>query len=83
MELVKPVHPTADINFLKAKIGSLSSTYKRERKKVEDSQRSGAAADDVYVPRLWYHHSLRFFVRPDRTQAIAINTSFNTSFNIS
>ncbi|PIO26060.1 hypothetical protein AB205_0049430 [Aquarana catesbeiana] len=60
LELVKPVYPTADINYLKDKIGSLRSTYNRERKKVQDSQRSGAAADDVYAPRLWYYDRLRF-----------------------
>ncbi|PIO26792.1 hypothetical protein AB205_0016290 [Aquarana catesbeiana] len=60
LELVKPVYPTADITYLKDKIGSLRSTYNRERKKVQDSLRSGASADDVYVPRLWYYNSLRF-----------------------
>ncbi|XP_073453653.1 uncharacterized protein [Aquarana catesbeiana] len=60
LEIVKPVYPMADINYLKAKIGGLRSTYNRERKKVLDSQRSGASADDVYVPRLWYYNSLRF-----------------------
>ncbi|XP_073448998.1 uncharacterized protein [Aquarana catesbeiana] len=60
LELVKPVVPTATIPYLKAKIGGLRSTYLRERKKVTDSQRSGAAADDVYVPRLWYYERLRF-----------------------
>ncbi|PIO28641.1 hypothetical protein AB205_0005670, partial [Aquarana catesbeiana] len=60
LELVKPVYPTADITYLKAKIGGLRSTYNKERKKVQDSQRFGASADDVYVPRLWYYHSLHF-----------------------
>ncbi|PIO11624.1 hypothetical protein AB205_0126800 [Aquarana catesbeiana] len=60
LELVMPVVPTATIPYLKAKIGGLRSTYLRERKKVTDSQRSGAAADDVYVPRLWYYERLRF-----------------------
>ncbi|PIO10235.1 hypothetical protein AB205_0009490 [Aquarana catesbeiana] len=60
LELVKPVVPTATIPYLKNKIGVLRSTYPRERKKVTDSQRSGAAADDVYVPRLWYYERLRF-----------------------
>ncbi|PIO11972.1 hypothetical protein AB205_0092890, partial [Aquarana catesbeiana] len=60
LELVKPVVPTATIPYLKAKIGGLRSTDLRERKKVTDSQRSGAAADDVYVPRLWYYERLRF-----------------------
>ncbi|PIO25278.1 hypothetical protein AB205_0039780 [Aquarana catesbeiana] len=60
LELVKLVYPTEDINYLKAKIGCLRSTYNRERKKVQDSQRTRAAADDVYIPRLWYYNSLRF-----------------------
>ncbi|PIO16113.1 hypothetical protein AB205_0078610 [Aquarana catesbeiana] len=60
LELLKAGDPTAGITYLKAKIGSLRSTYNREHKKVQDSLRSGAAADDVYVPRLWYYHSLRF-----------------------
>ncbi|PIN91609.1 hypothetical protein AB205_0051860 [Aquarana catesbeiana] len=60
LELVKPVVPTATIPYLKTKIGGLRSTYLRERKKVTDSQRSRAAADDVYVPRLWYYERLRF-----------------------
>ncbi|PIO12538.1 hypothetical protein AB205_0073970 [Aquarana catesbeiana] len=60
LELVKSVYPMADITYLKAKIGSLRSTYNRERKKVQDSQRSGASADDVYVPRLWYYNILHF-----------------------
>ncbi|PIO13323.1 hypothetical protein AB205_0160550 [Aquarana catesbeiana] len=60
LELVTPVVPTATIPYLKAKIGGLRSTYLRERKKVMDSQRSGAAADDIYVPRLWYYERLRF-----------------------
>ncbi|PIO27571.1 hypothetical protein AB205_0171910, partial [Aquarana catesbeiana] len=67
LKLVKPVYPTADINYLKAKIGSLRSTYNRECKKVQDSLRSGAAADDVFVPRLWYYHSLRFL--SDQTES--------------
>ncbi|PIO13740.1 hypothetical protein AB205_0114270 [Aquarana catesbeiana] len=60
LELVKSVVPTATIPYLKNKIGGLRSTYLRERKKVTDSQRSLAAADDVYVPRLWYYERLRF-----------------------
>ncbi|PIO10696.1 hypothetical protein AB205_0086390 [Aquarana catesbeiana] len=60
LELVKPVVPTATIPYLKTKIGSLRNTYLRERKKVTDSQRSAAAADDIYVPRLWYYERLQF-----------------------
>ncbi|PIO09987.1 hypothetical protein AB205_0098140 [Aquarana catesbeiana] len=58
-EIVKQVIPTADITFLKILIGGLRSTYVRERKKVQDSQRS-RAADDIYVPRVWYYDRLHF-----------------------
>ncbi|PIO12423.1 hypothetical protein AB205_0096910 [Aquarana catesbeiana] len=59
LEFVKTVIPTADITYLKILIGGLRSTYLREHKKVQDSQRSGAA-DDIYVPRLWYYDRLHF-----------------------
>ncbi|PIO11805.1 hypothetical protein AB205_0031150, partial [Aquarana catesbeiana] len=58
-EIVKQVIPTADITYLKILIGGLRSTYLRERKKVQDSQRSGAA-DDIYVPRMLYYDRLHF-----------------------
>ncbi|PIO10153.1 hypothetical protein AB205_0151280 [Aquarana catesbeiana] len=59
LEIVKQVIPTADITYLKILIGGLRSTYLRERQKVQDSQRSGAA-DDTYVPRMWYYDRLHF-----------------------
>ncbi|PIO14553.1 hypothetical protein AB205_0156830, partial [Aquarana catesbeiana] len=59
LQFVKPVIPTADITYLKILIGGMRSTYLREHKKVQDSQRSGAA-DEVYLPRLWYYDRLHF-----------------------
>ncbi|PIO32086.1 hypothetical protein AB205_0016650 [Aquarana catesbeiana] len=59
LEFVKTVIPTADMTYLKIQIGGLRSTYLREHKKVQDSQRSGAA-DDIYVPRKWYYDRLHF-----------------------
>ncbi|PIO26744.1 hypothetical protein AB205_0212470 [Aquarana catesbeiana] len=59
LEFVKMVIPTADMTYLKILIGGLRSTYLREHKKVQDSQRSGAA-DDIYVPRMWYYDRLHF-----------------------
>ncbi|PIO09089.1 hypothetical protein AB205_0187510, partial [Aquarana catesbeiana] len=49
----------ADITYLKIFIGGLWSTYLRERNKVLDSKRSGAA-DDIYVPRMLYYDRLHF-----------------------
>ncbi|PIO10626.1 hypothetical protein AB205_0154770 [Aquarana catesbeiana] len=59
LQFVKTVIPTADITYLKILIGGLRSTYLREHKKVQDSQRSGAT-DAIYVPRLWYYDRLHF-----------------------
>ncbi|PIO10176.1 hypothetical protein AB205_0088580, partial [Aquarana catesbeiana] len=59
LEFVKTVVPKADITYLKILIGGLRSTYLREHKKVQDSQKSGAA-DDIYVHRLWYYDRLHF-----------------------
>ncbi|PIO11921.1 hypothetical protein AB205_0022230 [Aquarana catesbeiana] len=59
LEIVKQVIPMADITYLKILIGGLRSTYVREHQKVQDSQRTGAA-DDIYVPRMWYYDRLHF-----------------------
>ncbi|PIO05696.1 hypothetical protein AB205_0190120, partial [Aquarana catesbeiana] len=78
LNLVKLQIPTANINYLKVKIGGLRSTYNREGKKVQDSMRSGAAADDIYVLRLWYYDRLRFL--SDQTE---IRPSLSTYPSIS
>ncbi|PIO33089.1 hypothetical protein AB205_0175760 [Aquarana catesbeiana] len=41
--------------------------YKREHNKIQESLRSGAAADQVYVPRLWYYQKMQFL--DDQTEA--------------
>ncbi|PIO25770.1 hypothetical protein AB205_0159620 [Aquarana catesbeiana] len=41
--------------------------YKRGHNKIQESLRSGAAADQVYVPKLWYYQKLRFL--DDQTEA--------------
>ncbi|PIO16534.1 hypothetical protein AB205_0122850 [Aquarana catesbeiana] len=44
--------------------------YRREHlNKIQITLRSGASADDVYVPRLWYYDKLRFL--DDQTEARA------------
>ncbi|PIO27028.1 hypothetical protein AB205_0075950 [Aquarana catesbeiana] len=41
--------------------------YRREHKKIQETRRSGAAADQVYVPKLWYYQKMRFL--DDQTEA--------------
>ncbi|PIN88756.1 hypothetical protein AB205_0024570, partial [Aquarana catesbeiana] len=52
--------PDADIKFEDKKIGSLRSMHRKELQKVQKSLRSGAAAEDIYVPSLWYYSRMRF-----------------------
>ncbi|XP_066951270.1 uncharacterized protein [Macrobrachium rosenbergii] len=42
------------------KINNLRSCFRKEIKKVEASVRSGASADDLYAPALWYYDLLLF-----------------------
>ncbi|PIN88361.1 hypothetical protein AB205_0117130, partial [Aquarana catesbeiana] len=60
LQFVKTQVPDADIEFVEKKIGCLRSTYGKELNKVQASIRSGAAAEDVYVPSLWYYNRMRF-----------------------
>ncbi|PIO28901.1 hypothetical protein AB205_0220950 [Aquarana catesbeiana] len=41
--------------------------YRREHNKIQESRRSGAAADQVYVPKLWYYQKTRLL--NDQTEA--------------
>lgn len=59
-ELCKTIYPNADANYVRNKISNLRTVFKKELNKIKESERSGAGADDIYVPRLWYFDSLRF-----------------------
>ncbi|PIO31924.1 hypothetical protein AB205_0059210, partial [Aquarana catesbeiana] len=60
LQFVKTQVSKADILFVEKKIGSLRSTYRKELNKVQASMRSRAAAEDVYVPSLWYYNRMQF-----------------------
>ncbi|KAF5303597.1 hypothetical protein FQR65_LT08198 [Abscondita terminalis] len=50
----------ADKTFVQQKLQNLRTAFRKELKKVEDSKRSGAGIDDIYVPKLWYFDLLLF-----------------------
>ncbi|KAK9711262.1 Alcohol dehydrogenase transcription factor Myb/SANT-like [Popillia japonica] len=54
------IRKEANRDFVVKKIQSLRGSFRKEAKKVEESKRSGASADDVYVPSLWYYDLLLF-----------------------
>lgn len=61
IEKMRTVEESANRETVVKKINSLRTTYRKELKKVLSSEKSGAGADDVYVPHLWYFDLLSFF----------------------
>lgn len=74
-ELVKKFEefdPSADRNTVIKKINGLRTVYKKELAKVNNSEKSGSGADDIYKPTLWYFDLLHFLkdqdsARPSRS----------------
>lgn len=52
--------PGATLDQLKSRINNIRTCFRRELKKVSESEKSGAGADEVYVPSLWYFENLCF-----------------------
>ncbi|PIO14761.1 hypothetical protein AB205_0109260 [Aquarana catesbeiana] len=50
LTFVQTYIPEATMEMLLSKIGILRNMYKREHNKIHNSLKSGASADDVYVP---------------------------------
>ena len=54
------IQPNWNKDSMKKKINSLRTNRLKEKKKVQKSLSSGAGANEVYVPDLWYYHMLDF-----------------------
>ncbi|KAL1488693.1 hypothetical protein ABEB36_014492 [Hypothenemus hampei] len=61
LEKYKEMDNNATLHTVKNKIHSLRGAFRKELKKIKDSQRSGAGADELQQPRLWYFNYLIFF----------------------
>lgn len=57
---MREVEADATIQMVKNKIDSMRGCFRKELKKIKDSQRSGAGGEDVYIPHLWYFKNLIF-----------------------
>ncbi|XP_031336096.1 uncharacterized protein LOC116182403 [Photinus pyralis] len=54
-ELIEVGVAVPDLSFLRARIKAIKATYRSELLKVNESKKSGAGTDDVYVPKLpWF-----------------------------
>ncbi|CAG9822156.1 unnamed protein product [Phaedon cochleariae] len=69
----------ADKNFVMKKIQSIRGSFRKELKKIEDSQRSGASADDIYQPTLWYFQLLQFTIDQETATDSISNMESSTS----
>lgn len=52
--------PKSTKKCVKAKINSMRGSFRREMKKIEESKRSGAGTDEIYITHLWYYDLLLF-----------------------
>ncbi|KAI4456942.1 hypothetical protein MML48_8g00016446 [Holotrichia oblita] len=62
-KLAKKLHelePGATNKSVVTKINSLRSAFRKEQKKADTSKKSGASADSIYKPLLWYYDLFDF-----------------------
>lgn len=60
VEKCKEVNHSANKDFVMKKIHNFRCGFRRELKKIKESKTTGASADDVYVPSLWYFDIMSF-----------------------
>nr|CAH7721998.1 unnamed protein product [Callosobruchus chinensis] len=57
---LKEIEPNADKAAVVRKINNLRSNVRKEKKKYEQSFKSGASVDDFYHIKLWYYELLDY-----------------------
>ncbi|KAF5298898.1 hypothetical protein FQR65_LT09550 [Abscondita terminalis] len=57
---LKELEPISEKDDVVRKINTFRSNVRRERKKYDESVRSGASSNDIYKPTLWYFHLFDF-----------------------
>jgi len=73
IDKLKELEPNATKDTVVKKINSLRSNIRKEKKKYEESLKSGASADDVYKPTLWYYNLFDFLGNQDIPQSSYAN----------
>lgn len=84
LEFVKTFYPDANRDTVCSKINNLRSSFRKENKKLRASELSGAGAEEIYEPSLFYFESMRFLYdsetpRPgrDSEHIIVSNSKFS------
>ena len=60
LSIYQECKPGATIADVRRKINTLRCNFRKELKRIEESKRSSAEADDVYSPSSWVFHALKF-----------------------
>lgn len=60
LKKLQEVEPKSTKKCILAKINSMHGSFRREMKKIEESNRSGAGTDEIYISHLWYYDLLLF-----------------------
>ncbi|KAF5278921.1 hypothetical protein FQR65_LT15496 [Abscondita terminalis] len=72
------VEPGATKKSVISKINSLRCAFRKEKKKVEASKKSGASTDSIYKPVLWYYDLLDFLQDQDTPRMSSSNLDSET-----
>ncbi|KAK0179371.1 hypothetical protein PV327_005129 [Microctonus hyperodae] len=72
---LKELEPTATKDDVVRKINTFRSNVRREKKKYDESVRSGASSDNIYEPTLWYFHLFDFIGDQDVPRSSRSNIS--------
>lgn len=62
LQKYKEKYPDADKQQLVKKFNSLRTNFRKELKRIRDSEKSGAGADDIVEPTLWYFEDMKFLI---------------------
>lgn len=74
----------ADVTSVKKKMDSLLGSFRRERSRQEDTRRSGAGTDDMYVSKWFAFNDMKFLankftprqtkdtINPRRTEKVSV-----------
>lgn len=60
IEKLKEIDPTANREKVTRKINSFRCNYRRDLRKIKQSEETAVGADDIYQSTLWYFDQLRF-----------------------
>nr|CAI5860557.1 unnamed protein product [Callosobruchus analis] len=74
----KGKYPDAEKQQLAKKINSLRTNFRKELKRISDSERSGIGAGDVVEFSLWYFEEMRFLIGLEEASITIILISYSS-----